>query len=77
MVCCWCNSAAELKIGGVNPSCAKCGKSVYAEESMKSGAEDDAGRQVVFHNTCFKCETCNITLVSITLISSSLCWSCE
>jgi hypothetical protein len=44
-------AAAAPKFGGAQEKCGKCSKSVYASEKAIGG-----GR--VFHDTCFRCNTC-------------------
>jgi hypothetical protein len=44
--------AAVPKFGGGNPKCARCGKSVFANEKVVAASKD-------WHEACLKCPDCN------------------
>jgi hypothetical protein len=42
----------------VPAKCAKCGKTAYATEQVKSG-------KFVFHSKCFKCWSCEVSIARV------------
>jgi len=51
-----------VRIATKRDACSKCGKTVYAEEMMRSGTSRADGDPAVYHKACFRCTTCNASL---------------